>query len=205
MLKGMAYRAIEGYDALPLLYTEYTPSKLLANGVSAVGKQIFVGGEFHRIQGEEVKAVVYDGTLYQAGDRVTAIGSDYSSETYYTGGGGSFPKQGARNTLNYYAQSSSGTYGKYSQKQMVYWASSPGSAIARGASVRAIKYDGTLYTAGSPVTTIGTAHDSETLYRQNSTVVRACSDIVNYTASTAKEATLNKAALSTATATVLKL
>lgn len=201
----MAHRAIEGYDTLPLLYTEYTPSKLLANGASAVGKQIFVGGEFHRIQGEEVKAVVYDGTLYQAGGRVTAVGSDYSSGTYYTGGGGSFDIQGKRNTLTYYAQSSSGTYGKYSQKQMVYWAASSSSAVARGASVRAIKYDGTLYTAGSPVTTIGTAHDSETLYRQNSTVVRACGDIVSYTASTAKEATLNKAALSTATATVLKL
>lgn len=190
---------------MPVLYTEYTASSLTAGGASAVGKQIFVGGEFYRIQGDEVKAVVYDGTLYQAGNRVTAIGTGYDSETYYTGGGGSFTKQASyTNTLTYYLTSSSGTYGKYSKHQMVYYPASSSTAVARGASVQAIKYDGTLYTAGSPVTVIGSSHASETCYKQSSTVVRACGDIVTYKASSAKEATFNKAALTTATATVLK-
>lgn len=201
----MAHRAIEGYDKLPVLYTEYTASSLTVGGASAVGQQIFIGGEFYRIQGDEVKAIPYDGTLYQAGSSVTAIGTGYSSEICYTGGGGSFTKQGSSSTLTYYLSSSSGTYGKYRQHKMVYYAASSNTAIARGASVKAIKYDGTLYTAGSPVTPIGTSHSSETYYRQSSTVVRACGDIVTYKASSAKEATLNKATLTTATATVLKI
>lgn len=190
---------------MPTLYADYKASSLTANGASVSDKQIFVGGDFYSIQGEEIKAVIYNGTLYQAGSRVTAIGTGYDSGTYYTGGGGSFTKQGSSNTLTYYGASSSGSYGKYVQKKMVYYAASSSTAVARGASVKAIKYDGTLYTAGSPVTVIGTAHDSETCCKKSSTIVRACDDIVTYTPSSAKEVVLNKASLSTATATILKV
>lgn len=206
MSKDTGTTAIDGYDSLPTLYTDYQSSKLLTSGVDAAKKQIYVGGDFYTIQGDAVKGIEYDGTLYEAGNAVQILGKAHSTGTLYEGGG-SVTKQGEKKTLYYYLTNTNGTYGKYKQHAMFYWASSSNTATTRGKAVDAIELDGggTLYEAGSSVNVIGAAHTSTDLYAKSTTIVRACGDAVNYVASSAKEVTLKNAALSTSTATVLKV
>ena len=192
----MAHRAIEGYDKLPTLYTnyvassirdmngtgytpsqvwmDYTASSLIdANGVNSAGADVFKGGEWRDV-----------------------IGTEHTSATRYMGNGSSGTLQTKEYQMVYYYSSSNGTYGKYARNTLHYRKNGSISVTGKGESVEAIDYNGTLYEKGSASVR---ACGPKVTYKASSASPRL------YTASGATVVTLKKAELSTATATVLKI
>lgn len=191
----MAHRAIEGYDSLPTLYANYVASSITdMNGTGYTPSQVWMDYSGSSLTDSDGNNAA-NSNIYLAGTSEKKIGVAHWPDTLYKGNGTSITKQGTYSTIKYWDTASGGTYQRTKQHQMGYYTASSTTVRPRGESVSAIEYDDVLYQEGNSVTTVG----KQVVYTPSSANPRF------YNASKVTRVSLKKAALTTATATVLKI
>ena len=191
----MAYRAIEGYDKLPTLYTNYVASSITdMNGTGYTPSQVWMDYTASSLIDSDGNNAA-NSNVYLAGTSEKKIGVAHWPDTFYRGNTGGVTKQGASDTKTYLEAASSGTYQRTATRKMVYYTASSTTVYPRGESVSAVEYDDVLYQEGSSVTTVG----KQVVYAPSSANPRF------YNTSKATRVSLKKATLTTATATILKI
>lgn len=191
----MAHRAIEGYDKLPTLYTNYVASSITdMNGTGYTPSQVWMDYSASSLTDSDGNNVAGN-DVYLPGESVSKIGVEHWPDTFYRGNQEAVTVQGDYEDMTYLAASSSGTYQRASTHKRRIWKGSSTVVYPRGESIAAVEYDDVLYQAGSSVTTVG----KKAAYMPSSANPRF------YNASKAIRVSLKKASLSTATATILKI
>ena len=134
----MAHRAIEGYDKLPTLYTNYVASSITdMNGTGYTPSQVWMDYTASSLIDSDGNNAA-NSNIYLAGTSEKKIGVAHWPDTFYRGNTGGVTKQGASDTKTYLEAASSGTYQRTATRKMVYYTASSTTVYPRGESVSAV-------------------------------------------------------------------